>query len=1094
MKLLQEQLTRASGMGCVLVAGLVLTWWTVQRSDNEMRVDLLRQAQLVAQAMDVECLQTFAGTPADLQRPEYQRMKAQLCLTRAAIRQCRGIRLIGRASGAGGDARQAGSPEAALLILMDVGTGSEAAPGDLCTKASPRLPGAFDRAGAFVEGPFHGEGGPWISGMVPIVGSQSKTAFAVLGIDIDAGDWNQRLVWAGLPPALLTLVLVGMMGLRKAWLVRSGSRSAASWVSHIEATLVCVVGLFLTLFATWMLRQREERGRELAFGQLAGSRTAEIAAALKVIYRSELASLASFYQHSENITRSEFQSFTSHLAKNPNVQVWEWIPAVPEAQRVRFIEDARAAGLKDFEIWQKDGQGRRVPASGREIYYPVLQARPGTGNEPALGYDLGSDPLRSAALEEAAHSGLVTGSDPLTLVQETGNEKALSILQPVFANEAAGHALRGFVLAALRCGTLLENVSTDDSVLLSCSLLHPGAAAEWLATIRSAAGDSGSELCAARPVMAFGKTFVVTAKAGPEFIALHPASAWLTASFGLLLSGAAAFLVSVLHRRREKLEQLVMMRGSELQESSAHLKAITDCALDAIVMMDAEGHISYWNPAAERILGYTSSEVVGQDLHGLIVPARYRDGFHAGFPRFQETGHGAALGKTLDLEALHKDGQEIPVQISLSAIETNGAWHSVGILRDTSERKLADEALRQATARASEQAAKAELANHAKSEFLANMSHEIRTPMNGVIGMTEQLLDSALTGEQRHCAEVIRDSSEALLNLINGILDLSKIEAGKLDLEVLDFEISTVFNDLTRLFAQQASNKGLEFIASINPDVPRVLRGDPGRLRQVLVNLVGNAVKFTEQGGVTVRVGLADAAPGAVGLRFVVSDTGIGIGADKQALLFEKFSQADVSTTRHYGGTGLGLAISKQLVQLMGGDIGVESTEGIGASFWFTLRLSQPLALTQLSPSTPPPTAPATAKLQNWQGLRALLAEDNLINQKVAVGFLQKLGLRVDVVGDGADACQALTSETYDVVFMDMQMPVMDGLDATRLLRSSQATIQPQVPVIAMTANAMVGARQQCLDAGMNDYITKPVTTHSLAQVLEKWLPPVSNF
>ncbi len=710
MKLLHQRLTRASGMGGVLVVGLVLTWWTVQRRGSEMRADLLRQAQLVAQALDVECLQTFTGTPSDLQRSEYLVVKGQLALTREAIPRCRGIHLIGRASAAAGDARQRERLETAVLYLM-----------------------------------------------------------------------------------------------------------------------------------------------------------------------------------------------------------------------------------------------------------------------------------------------------------------------------------------------------------------------------------------------AFGKTFLVTAKAGPEFVALHPASAWLTALFGLLLSAAAASLVSVLHRRREKLEQLVMKRSSELQERSADLKAITDSAFDAIVMMDALGHVSYWNPAAERILGYTSSEVIGQDLHGLIVPARYRDGFNAGFLRFQQTGQGAALGKTHDLEAIHKDGQEIPVQISLSAIETNGAWHAVGILRDTTERKFADEALRQATARASEQAAKAELANLAKSEFLANMSHEIRTPMHGVIGMTEQLLDSALTSQQRHCAEVIRDSSEALLNLINGILDLSKVEAGKLDLEVLDFDISAVFNHLTRIFAQQARNKGLEFITTIDPDVPRALRGDPGRLRQVLVNLAGNAVKFTATGVVTVRVGLADAALGAIGLRFVVSDTGIGIAADKQALLFEKFSQADVSTTRHYGGSGLGLAISKQLVQLMGGDIGVESTEGHGTSFWFTLPLAQSLSLTQLNPNPLQPTAPAIGKLPTWQGLRALLAEDNIINQKVAVGFLQKLGLRVDVVGNGSDACQALTSEVYDVVFMDLQMPVMDGLDATRLLRSSQATINPGLPVIAMTANAMVGARQQCLEAGMNDYITKPVTTRSLAHVLEKWMPRVPS-
>jgi two-component system, sensor histidine kinase and response regulator len=681
----------------------------------------------------------------------------------------------------------------------------------------------------------------------------------------------------------------------------------------------------------------------------------------------------------------------------------------------------------------------------------------------------------------------------------------------------------------------------------------------------------------------------------------------------------------------------------QAEEALRLAKFSMDRAADAVYWIDAQAKVLNVNEAACRMLGYSKDELCAMTVHDLN-PDFQVDIWPEFWAETQRRG-------TMVMETAHraKNGRLIPIEVSVNYLSYEGKEYHSAFVRDITERKAADEKS-QAYAKELEQInrsldialGQAKIATQAKANFLATMSHEIRTPLNGVIGMTGLLLDTDLTSEQREYAEIVRSSGEHLLMVINDILDFSKTEAGKLSLEILDFDLRTTVDETLDLVAKPAVDKGVNLACLVHANVPSALRGDPGRLRQILLNLLSNALKFTAQGEVVLSVSLVHGADDRATVRFEVQDSGIGLSPEAQGRLFQSFSQADNSTTRRYGGTGLGLAICKQLTELMGGEIGVQSQLGAGSTFWFTVPfatqppgvltrfdrasqslhglrlcivddhlttnrrileayatkwgvrcrlaeggpqalaclraavtegdayqlaiidmqapgmdgldlartikanpvvaatrlilltsqgqrgdaraaqmagyaayLTKPVQESQLykcllavvNPPVPaslcegePENRQVPAALitrhslteRNAQGTpKILLAEDNVINQKVAVRMLEKLGYRADVVSNGKEAVEALERIDYAAVLMDCHMPELDGFAATAEIRRREALpLTPhRLPIIALTASVLMEDRTQCFEAGMDDYISKPVQPKVLAEVLARWVP-----
>ena len=999
---------------------------------------------------------------------------------------------------------------------------------------------------------------------------------------------------------------------------------------------ILLVGSVLNVAVFLLLRNLEERSAKAAFENVAAERLDDVEVSIQQSL-DNLDALAAFYNSSQLVTRAEFARFTSPLlSRDKAIQALEWSPWVPLNMRRRYEDSAGRDGFASFHFTEKTPQGKMVTAGSRPEYFPVFYVQPLRGNEKAVGYDLGSNPARKAALSHAVETGELIATEPLVLVQEKRGQFGFLVFRAVYrpSAELSSEGLRrqsllGLVLGVFQVEDIVHRAAMvhGDSGKVSVELFDVDSNGKRIPLFANDASGQGpaSRWLSSSVVAVAGRTWEVKVYPLPHYFRPARWSSWTVLIAGLLLTFVVSGYLRLLHTRTSEIEATVAVRtrqlnaalaklGSvnrELKKSQARYQKLIDLSPNPILVGENKA-ISMANQTALQLFKVTNPDhLVGRRLSDLVCPA-YRDRASSIVNQLYQAPGQSPME---EVQILCSDGSAVDIEFAASSFFDESGVLLQAIMRDISDRKRAERELR----RAKEQA---EAASRAKSMFLASMSHEIRTPMNGVIGMAELLLQTRLSPEQRRYAEIVRSSGENLLGIINDILDFSKIEARKLVLEVIDFDLDRVLQETVDMLAIKAHQKGLELNCRIHPATPSRLRGDPGRLRQVLTNLIANAVKFTERGEVIVNVEPLHGQSYAT-LRFSIIDTGIGVAPEQIKSIFAPFVQADGSTTRRFGGTGLGLAICKQLAEMMGGHIGVESTLGKGSAFWFTAALERPsqvqatdspgkiwpgvkamvvdrnstnrsivgelLRSWRLQCEELPDMESALAPLRHaaeagdpfrvaflaagddreqrggfaalaaehptlcdttvvrmtfvgaeldaeslrqsgfaaqiskpiWKSSlqdcllaildggsdvprrsqplslpsaagrsqgRVLVAEDNATNQQVALEILHKLGYEAEQASNGANAIRALRRRDYDVVLMDCEMPEMDGLEATRRIRSGENGVRdPNIPIVALTASAMAADRDRCLHAGMNDYVSKPVDPQQLAAVLARW-------
>ena len=844
------------------------------------------------------------------------------------------------------------------------------------------------------------------------------------------------------------------------------------WVKRVSSVGVPILFAF-TIFVVFFFRANQlESGDALNdFHQTSQTINNDLQAKLGE-QESLLEQMAGLVIQDKNhqVTRDGFGRFVARsLVRFPMIQALEWAPYITDDTRQEF-ESKQREKIVGFEMKERDAQGKMRTSQHHEFYYPVTYVEPLAGNEPALGFDLNSNPARQQAIKKAVLSGKTVISAPLKLVQEKQQQYGALLLLAV--DPANPHS--DVVLTVLRLGDFMEHllqrtrpfvysrlIDLDDNVVV-----YNNFGSEQLPHLLQYSLDFGS------------RHYRLETAPTLYYLRMHRNwQSWALLGIGMLGTSLLGSLLLLGSGYASRIKQEVTQRTQELLAAKKELErenrkkvALLQNASDGLHILNRQGILIEASDSFCTMLGYERHELIGchvsqwdqqfsTEALDQVIAQQFNNPTLSRFA----TRHRCKDGTLIDVEINGmphiSDGEEVLINSSRDITERNQSMEQL---------KLAKEI--------------AEEASNAKSDFLANMSHEIRTPMNGIIGMTELALDTELNQEQRGYIELVKSSADALLMIINDILDFSKIEAGKMEIDHIEFDLHNMLGQTTRTLAIRADQKNLELLLDIDPVIPKMFIGDPGRLRQIIINLIGNAIKFTERGEIVVKVEIndadsdADGDGGRIPLRISVSDTGIGIPKEKFDVIFDSFSQADSSTTRLYGGTGLGLSISARLIELMGGQISLESEVGKGTKFYIDLSME--------------PAKESKSELNDTvylKDMRVLIVDDNSTNREIAIALTKRWGMVPTAVEGGKQAVKAVTQaklevDPFKLLLLDVRMPDQDGFSVIEDLRAMHA--DDIAPVMMLTSEGQHGDAVKCRELGVSAYLLKPYTQSDLFEAI----------
>lgn len=853
----------------------------------------------------------------------------------------------------------------------------------------------------------------------------------------------------------------------------------------------------------------------------------EIAQAIEdqmLVYEQVLRGGVAFFDASNFVSREEWKVYVDKLdlEKNwPGIQGLGYAIPVPKDEMQKHIDEVRSQGFPEFTV-KPDGE--------RDFYTSIIYLEPfDWRNRRAFGYDMWSNDLRREGMKSSMETGNAVASGLITLKQETDKDiqKGFLLYLPVYKKNfpinTPGQkttALQGWVYAAFRTNDLMKGILTSresgldnstemeiyDGSISGANLLYSSTGASTIAN------GNDHRFSKTIDLQTHGRNRSIYVYENENFKAANENLPTYVAIGGLIVDILLFYVIFALtsvQRRAVNMAREISgeieNKNRELKEKQANLEklnisihnkesriqAILDNTIDAIISIDHSGIIQSWNKSSEVLLGYSSKEAVGLNIK-MIMPEPFKSNHDQYIENYLKTGISKIIGIGREVVCLRKDGSTFPADLSISAAKQGGKEVFIGVLRDISDKKRDEERMQKAfdellKAKNEIEVAmeKAELASKSKSEFLANMSHEIRTPMTAILGYIDLLKEneSIADTEVMEQIEVIEKNGDYLLNIINDILDLSKIEAGKLELEFGPVSLFEKTQNIRNLLQAKLAEKKFDFIIEYKFPVPKKVSADHTRVRQILINLLGNSIKFTQSGHVKLITSwIAESSM----LVFEVEDTGIGMTEEQLKKIFDSFEQADNSITRKFGGTGLGLAITKRLTEMMGGSISVESEYGKGTKF--RVEIEAKALSDELVYEEPKINSNTIAKLDSKDGLsgKILLVDDNITNLTLISKVLKKMNLEVECCMNGQEAVDMLLTKEmqFDGVLMDVQMPVMDGLTAAGILKQNNY----DKPVIALTANTMSGDKEKCLAAGYNDFASKPINRKELFTILSNYL------